>query len=256
MREARREARRPTSATKAKALPALSSSPATAAAAAPATPGVPAASVAPGATSRTVPAVQFQTGHTGLSERRLAGHPRHVLHWDTSVQDHCIDDRRGQYLFVANGVRATTAPSSPATTAPAAWRAPAGPSASATASHAPPQLSSSPAQAARAAPGATAALATTPPLTDPAPAARTTPAATRVYYPRLAPGQYLGVTQENSKGVWTWGEALHQGDSELKQVTMPVRGGVTTPTRKWSFHDAYCGIGGLSRGMQLSLIHI
>ena len=32
---------------------------------------------------------------------------------------------------------------------------------------------------------------------------------------------------------------------------MPVRGGVTTPTRKWSFHDAYCGIGGLSRGMQL-----
>lgn len=65
----------------------------------------------------------------------------------------------------------------------------------------------------------------------------------------MARGEYAGV---GAPGQWVWNEELHQGASDLQLSTLPCTTGITTPTRKWSYHDAYCGIGGLAEGMRLS----
>ena len=45
---------------------------------------------------------------------------------------------------------------------------------------------------------------------------------------------------------------MHGEESELKSVQLGEAVGETEPTRQWSYHDAYCGIGGSSAGLNLA----
>ena len=67
---------------------------------------------------------------------------------------------------------------------------------------------------------------------------------------RLKLGEYVGLKAATSE--WTWDEELHGQRSELAQVRLPVIEGKTEPRRRWTFHDAYCGIGGLESGLSLA----
>ena len=49
-----------------------------------------------------------------------------------------------------------------------------------------------------------------------------------------------------------WAEDLHGGVSELAQGELPLTEGRTEPVGKWTFHDAYCGIGGMGSGLALA----
>ena len=45
---------------------------------------------------------------------------------------------------------------------------------------------------------------------------------------------------------------MHGGGSELKGVVLDLEVGETVPTGAWTYHDAYCGIGGISAGAALA----
>ena len=53
-------------------------------------------------------------------------------------------------------------------------------------------------------------------------------------------------------GFWTWGSDLHGQDSELMGVQLGEEEGASEHIAPWTFHDAYCGIGGMSVGARLA----
>ena len=72
----------------------------------------------------------------------------------------------------------------------------------------------------------------------------------RVGNGRKRAGQYRSL--EDGSAPWVWAEDLHGGISELAQGELPLTEGRTEPVGKWTFHDAYCGIGGMGSGLALA----
>ena len=63
-------------------------------------------------------------------------------------------------------------------------------------------------------------------------------------------GMYTGLGE--CKDEWVWDEELHGGISELMQGKLPLETGRTVPVKQWTYHDAFCGMGGLSSGLKLA----
>lgn len=57
---------------------------------------------------------------------------------------------------------------------------------------------------------------------------------------------------KQESGNWRWSSELHGKDSELKKQKLGEVAGQSEPTESWTFHDAYCGIGGVSAGLKLA----
>ena len=92
-----------------------------------------------------------------------------------------------------------------------------------------------------------------PPMVAPAHALPPDAAPARLASPALhgrkAAGEY---GWEKSEGAWRWGEELHGAASELRGLELGEVRGQSEPTPEWTFHDAYCGIGGSSSGLILA----